>query len=295
MAAEKFPGRGVFDRNPPSPEEYLKALEEMWGDKKREENRRKMLLIFEAQLGTDGKSTMERLAKVLNGTTHATASGPYRVFAKGVAEKLGREGDVDTTAKEPWAVAISRWEEHADPETGHDLFTLRPNFIEALKRFPDTASLIGLQQFPPSPKKNEFQHETQQAANREEDRQEEQRTRELIERLRRDRQPQFRRDVLAAYDSKCAITGCEQVEILEAAHIKPFSDGGMDRPQNGILLRVDLHRLFDAKLLSFARSDNGRIAKMHFSVTNPVYRAFHGQEIRLPSNPELRPDFPSES
>ena len=55
----------------------------------------------------------------------------------------------------------------------------------------------------------------------------------------------FRVMVTDAYSRKCAITGERTLPALEAAHIKPFADGGTHDPQNGLLLRRDIHALFD--------------------------------------------------
>lgn len=48
-----------------------------------------------------------------------------------------------------------------------------------------------------------------------------------------------------AYEGACAVTHEHSVPVLEAAHIKPYSRGGEHRVSNGILLRRDLHRLYD--------------------------------------------------
>lgn len=52
---------------------------------------------------------------------------------------------------------------------------------------------------------------------------------------------------------KCVLTGCECVEALEAAHIVPYADGtsttGQENPKNGLLMRADVHKVFDANLL----------------------------------------------
>lgn len=64
--------------------------------------------------------------------------------------------------------------------------------------------------------------------------------------LARPGQSAFRELLMDAYNGRCAITGVSVEEAIEAAHIKPFSLGGADALSNGILLRVDLHRLFDA-------------------------------------------------
>ena len=63
--------------------------------------------------------------------------------------------------------------------------------------------------------------------------------------LARPQQAKFRRQVLAACDGKCLLTGVGLKEALEAAHIKPIRDGGNDHVSNGICLRSDIHALFD--------------------------------------------------
>ena len=55
----------------------------------------------------------------------------------------------------------------------------------------------------------------------------------------------FRVLVTDAYQRRCAVTGEKTLPVLEAAHIKPYSENGPHRVSNGILLRSDLHKLFD--------------------------------------------------
>ena len=55
----------------------------------------------------------------------------------------------------------------------------------------------------------------------------------------------FRVLVTEAYQRRCAVTGERTLPVLEAAHIKPYSLYGPHRTSNGILLRSDLHTLFD--------------------------------------------------
>ncbi len=64
-------------------------------------------------------------------------------------------------------------------------------------------------------------------------------------------QPAFRAILLAAYDGRCAVTGCDVEEVLEAAHISPYSGPSSDNVCNGLLLRADIHTLFDCGLLAF--------------------------------------------
>ena len=56
----------------------------------------------------------------------------------------------------------------------------------------------------------------------------------------------FRYAVTERYGRRCAMTGERSLPALEAAHIRPYSEQGPHRVSNGLLLRADLHRLFDA-------------------------------------------------
>lgn len=62
-------------------------------------------------------------------------------------------------------------------------------------------------------------------------------------------QPQFRDKLLRLYRSKCAITGTEVPDVLEACHILLHSKSGINHSENGILLRSDIHVLFDQGLI----------------------------------------------
>jgi hypothetical protein len=63
-------------------------------------------------------------------------------------------------------------------------------------------------------------------------------------------QQRFRADLKMAYGCRCCISGCTVSETLEAAHIDPYGGNDFDHLQNGLLLRLDLHRLFDAGKLA---------------------------------------------
>ena len=66
-----------------------------------------------------------------------------------------------------------------------------------------------------------------------------------IWKIQRGQQGQFRQSLLAM-DKRCALTGESCESSLEAAHIIPAHEGGPEYPENGMLLRADIHRLFDA-------------------------------------------------
>ena len=71
----------------------------------------------------------------------------------------------------------------------------------------------------------------------------------LAVRLRRG-QAAFREKLIAAYGSKCLFTGCEVIAVLEAAHIKPYRGTRDHAVENGLLLRADIHTLFDLNLVA---------------------------------------------
>ncbi len=77
-----------------------------------------------------------------------------------------------------------------------------------------------------------------------------QRAKAIAEVVRRRGQSKFRKALLEVYGGKCAITGCDALEALEAAHITPYLGEHTNHPQNGLLLRADIHSLFDLGLLS---------------------------------------------
>jgi putative restriction endonuclease len=58
-------------------------------------------------------------------------------------------------------------------------------------------------------------------------------------------QRSFQAVVLDAYHRRCAITGTHIPPVLQAAHIRPVTEGGEHRLDNGLLLRSDVHILFD--------------------------------------------------
>ncbi|MCC7334624.1 MAG: HNH endonuclease [Pirellulaceae bacterium] len=68
--------------------------------------------------------------------------------------------------------------------------------------------------------------------------------------MQRRGQQKFRRELLTRYQGKCVVTGCGIVDLLEAAHIHPHLGAKDNVPENGLLLRADIHTLFDLHLLA---------------------------------------------
>jgi HNH endonuclease len=75
-------------------------------------------------------------------------------------------------------------------------------------------------------------------------------SRRIREEKERPGQQAFKAELLLAYQGSCCISGCSVVEALDAAHIDQFVNVSHDHLANGLLLRRDLHRLFDEHLIS---------------------------------------------
>lgn len=91
-------------------------------------------------------------------------------------------------------------------------------------------------------------------------------------------QKQFRDALIEAYEGRCAITGCDVLDVLEAAHITPYLGPETNHVTNGLLLRADLHTLFDTYLVAVAPETLKVLVSP--SIKDPMYRALHGQALR---------------
>ncbi|MES2328154.1 MAG: HNH endonuclease [Bacteroidota bacterium] len=100
-------------------------------------------------------------------------------------------------------------------------------------------------------------------------------------------QKKFRSSLLEAYNRKCAVTGSDVEAVLEAAHIMPYMGEQTNHVQNGILLRSDIHLLFDLGLLTVQR-DTMRI-KIHSSLLGTIYYQYHEMKINFPAREQERP------
>ena len=106
-------------------------------------------------------------------------------------------------------------------------------------------------------------------------------------------QGSFRVLVTDAYQRSCAITEEHTLPALEAAHIKPVEEKGPNAVYNGLLLRSDVHRLFDRGYITVTpelRIEVSRRIREEFE-NGRYYYPFHGNKIHhLPKNPQ---DWPS--
>jgi putative restriction endonuclease len=101
----------------------------------------------------------------------------------------------------------------------------------------------------------------------------------------------FRVVVLDAYHRQCAVTGEKVVPVLDAAHIKPFSKEGSNKPDNGILIRSDLHTLFDRGYVTVTpeyKFEVSRRVREEYENGHEYY-ALHGQRIHVPEKALYQP------
>jgi len=101
-------------------------------------------------------------------------------------------------------------------------------------------------------------------------------------------QPAFRAAVMAAYNSRCAVTGCTTVDVLEAAHIYPYRGPETNRVTNGLLLRSDIHLLFDLGGLIILEEDYSIVLSKRLRDTD--YTKLHGEVLRVPEQEAQRPN-----
>ena len=102
----------------------------------------------------------------------------------------------------------------------------------------------------------------------------------------------FRIAVTDAYHRTCAVSGGKVLPALDAAHIRPYAFGGTHELSNGVLLRRDIHSVFDAGYVTideqyrFVVSDR---VKTDFN-NGSEYRRLHGTLLSIPAGPLDRPD-----
>jgi hypothetical protein len=99
-------------------------------------------------------------------------------------------------------------------------------------------------------------------------------------------QTAFRAALLMAYGGRCAISGCETEAVLEAAHIFPYRGDATNHVTNGLLLRADLHTLFDLGL--FAIDERGTVI-LSKALKNGSYAWLATAKIRWPAKGGSRP------
>jgi putative restriction endonuclease len=111
----------------------------------------------------------------------------------------------------------------------------------------------------------------------------------IAEVRRRQGGARFRRALLQAYDSRCAMTRYDATPALEAAHILPYRGPQTNHVANGLLLRADMHDLFDLGLIAVDTSAMRLLVADDLVGTE--YEQYSGKSIWVPREVEARPSI----
>lgn len=114
------------------------------------------------------------------------------------------------------------------------------------------------------------------------------RQRAFVDILRRRGQRAFREQLMHAYNGRCAISRYDAADALEAAHIVPYAQRGLTSVCNGLLLRADVHSLFDLGLVAL-RPDSFEVV-LSERLQDTKYEGLDGCILAQPSEVSLRPD-----
>lgn len=114
------------------------------------------------------------------------------------------------------------------------------------------------------------------------------RSRVWAEIVRRRGQRRFRSQLIDVYGGQCAFSGSRATAVLEAAHISPYRGDHTNQVTNGLLLRADLHTLFDLHLIS-VEPHSLRIW-LAPALRESEYGHLHDELMRGPGDTLARPD-----
>ncbi len=105
--------------------------------------------------------------------------------------------------------------------------------------------------------------------------------------VQRQGQKKFREGLLRIYNSTCVISNCNVPSVLEAAHITPYLGPNTNKISNGLILRADIHTLWDLSLIAIDPTQ----MKIHISpvLEGSEYEQFHLKTIKLNLNENERP------
>jgi hypothetical protein len=92
-------------------------------------------------------------------------------------------------------------------------------------------------------------------------------------------QASFRRGLIKRYGSRCMVTGCGLEELLEAAHIAPYRNASHNELSNGLLLRADIHTLFDLYLMQI--DPDTLTVTFDDAVRGSGYSPYHGKRLQV--------------
>ncbi len=101
----------------------------------------------------------------------------------------------------------------------------------------------------------------------------------------------FRVSVMDAYGRACAVTTEHSLPVLDAAHIRPYAEHGDHDVRNGLLLRSDIHRLFDRGYVTVTPDRVFKVSPRlrHDYANGKTYYALDGRRILVPGDPRFAP------
>lgn len=97
----------------------------------------------------------------------------------------------------------------------------------------------------------------------------------------------FRSALIEAYEGRCPVTGCDCADALEAAHIFPYQGDQTNAVSNGLLLRADIHVLFDLGMISIDPDNLTVVLAETLKTTS--YSALDGMRVKIPKDPSASP------
>jgi putative restriction endonuclease len=106
-------------------------------------------------------------------------------------------------------------------------------------------------------------------------------------------QQAFKAVVLSAYHGHCAVTGNKIRPVLQAAHIRPVTNGGENRLDNGMLLRSDVHTMFDNGYLAVDPRQNKLIVSPRLREDFGNGAEFYSKAGQVIALPDRRVDQPN--
>ncbi len=156
------------------------------------------------------------------------------------------------------------------------------NFLEAIENEDALLKLVAREI-------SDFESEQETSPAYDPDNQDDARRKILRQIVARQGQPKFRARLIHAYDGKCAITCCDVLPVLEAAHITPYLGPTTNLVENGILLRADIHTMWDLHLVAIHPAS--KIVFVSALITNTAYRQLHGVTATAPVDVSLNPSI----
>lgn len=258
-----------FDDAPPSVARYLAALTSIWPRKS--DQAAGIKAILRVQVIEGGRISSTRIADLLGYPDMIAVHGTYGRFGRRLANALG----VKTDAPGGGYRVLSAGEYDNEEGSRRFVWELRPTLKQALRRFGPTQDLFALATQVTAGKS---QLNTEGRFNPDDDDD----TRERIEKVNviRRGQTTFRAALLEAYQGQCAITGCSVQDVLEAAHIRPYRGKHSNELENGLLLRADLHTLFDLCLMTVEPRSLRVLLAPHLRDQMSDYAELHGVRLR---------------